>query len=142
MERQCFAIVQAPIRKAEGVGRNLLERIIVVPLDQRRELAIFFENVERVVVPSILADQAAEAIQGGRRLGDGDSRLMLLARENTVALRHDLHPVTELVVENQCAIALSNFDLITAAIGQLEKLPAALDKIDSIRAFAIPAIQP
>src|SRR5215467_8141688 len=69
MKRQRFPVVQTPIWKAEDIGRNFFERVVVVPLNKRGELAVLFENVQRVVIPAVFADQAAAALRRGCGLG-------------------------------------------------------------------------
>jgi hypothetical protein len=53
-------------RQLEDVLRLLLQRVQLVPLDQRVQLARALEDVQGVVVPAVLADQAEPA--GRRRL--------------------------------------------------------------------------
>src|SRR5258708_33811213 len=57
LEYQFLAVVQAEVRELVDIHRFLLKRIEKEPLDQGAQLTVFFQDVERVVIPTVFTDE-------------------------------------------------------------------------------------
>ena len=65
LEDHAFIRVKPMIGKTEAVRGDFFKRVIEEPLDKGVQLAVLFEDVEDVVVPTVFADQI---VPSSRRL--------------------------------------------------------------------------
>src|SRR5437899_1854098 len=82
-EGGAFSFIQTVFGKLEDIPGLLLQRIVFEPLNQNVELSILLQDVEHIVVPSVLPDQSIKLPWGRRRLPWFNSLEELVADANT-----------------------------------------------------------
>src|SRR5262249_22807347 len=97
-EDQLLAVIESEVREREDALRLLRERIEEDPLDEAVELAVLLEDVQRVVVPAVLADQAVPALGGRWRLRHIDPAIAFVVYLQGATLWGQLRAVAEGVV--------------------------------------------
>jgi hypothetical protein len=133
-----LAVVQPPLGERVHVARDLGERVLEEPLDERVQTAVALEQEERVVVPPVLADDRAHARGRGRRLGHAHAAQRVGAGDDPVRHRAHALAVRQPVVDDQQALAeRAQLDAHAAAQGEHVEPARLLEQVDRALARAV-----
>ena len=87
LEHQSFAGIESLVfRKSEDVRRDFPKGVDVEPLDEGMEAALFLEDKEYIVVPTVLADETLPLLRYRGGLGVIDASVGIVADLNTAVI--------------------------------------------------------
>src|SRR5215469_9188830 len=128
-EYRLLAIVEPAAREIEDVLGRFFEWRVFKPLNQRGELAIAFENIKRVVIPAILANEAFPASRNRCWHLFSHSRKSFIADSYAAIHRCNFQSVAQSSVFNQILAELTQPDLFPVANGAQIKLALLRNKV-------------
>src|SRR5579875_1265907 len=130
-EDQLFALVKTVFGELELVGRYFLQRIEEKPFDERIQFAVALQDDERVMVPAVLAQQAAPFLRARLRFRQRNALIRLATDMQFVAALLDFQAVIDIyrVINDEAIAQLSQLAPNSAAIRQQPQVPIALKEI-------------
>ena len=135
-------MIEAEIGEREDVGRELFERIEEEPLDEGVEATVLLQDVQHVVIPPVLADQAAPPFRCDWRRtvvrSAGETRRPLGVDRDHGAVVHDVaRPVGVPVVDDEGIAERTQLHRRATAGGREVQASVALVELHCVGSFAV-----